>query len=260
MDVSEMTTRPEMENDASTSDKNYRGDTIADPVGNAIRQANAEAGQYPPFIFKQFETSNVNIFGKPFPNNGEALRPNQTYLDSLYVLAEDNMSDESISTVVELAHEKRGELIEKIINSVEWMLCDESGLSKEYRWNNVVASFGNEAYKYHARRAVTKHTYQSSMLSLQSAPDGILPAWLANQEEKMLNAGLEAGFHHVLAVRTRELNANKPFEVSSKAIEYQIKLQTQGTADYYSKPRDKKIETVSLDYLKAQAAEMMSLC
>ena len=260
MDVSEMLTRPEMVVDPVTSPDDYRGDTIADPVGNAIRQKNAEHNQYPPFVLKQFETSNVNIFGKPFPNNGEALRPNASYLDALYEVADENMTDASVSRVVDLALDKRGELIDKIIESVEWMLCDESGLSKEFRWNNIVAPSGNEAYKYHARRAITKYTYQSSVLSLQNAPDGVLPQWLSNQEDKMLQAGLEAGFYHVLAMRLRELNENKPFELSPAALVYQIKLQTQGTADYYSKPRDNKVETESLDTLKSQAIEMMNLC
>lgn len=38
MDVSEMLTRPEMVTDPVTSPDDYRGDTIADPIGNAIRQ------------------------------------------------------------------------------------------------------------------------------------------------------------------------------------------------------------------------------
>ena len=260
MDVSEMLTRPEMVTDPVTSPDDYRGDTIADPIGNAIRQKNAEHNQYPSWVFQQFETSNVNIFGKPFKNNGEALRPNASYLDRLYEIADENMTDEFISRVVDTALDKRGELIDKLVESVEWMLCDESGLSKEFRWNNIVSPVCNEAIKYHARRAITKHTYQTMVHSLQSAPDGILPKRIDDQEAKMIQAGLDAGFHHILAMRFRELNENKPFEISPAALVYQIKLQTQNSADYYSKPRDNKVETESLDALKSQAIEMMNLC
>tara|TARA_R110002126_G_scaffold6634_6_gene34116 strand:+ start:5457 stop:6227 length:771 start_codon:yes stop_codon:yes gene_type:complete len=250
MDVSEMPTRPEMKNDDFTSDKNYRGDTIADPVGNAIRQANAEASQYPPFILEQFETSNVNIFGKPFPNNGEALRPNQQYLDGLYEVAASNLEDDNMEAMMQLALAAYGDTFDKIIDSIEWMLCDESGLSKEFRWNNIVAPYGNEAHKFHARRAITKFTYLKSLRALESAPDGILPAWLEAQQEKMFATSANAGLLHMLAAKTRELNENKKFEVSQKALEYNIKLAAQSTADYYSKPRDKKIELVSLEALK----------
>lgn len=250
MDVSEMPTRPEMENDASTSDKNYRGDTIADPVGNAIRQAHAEANQYPSFILQQFETSNVNIFGKSFPNNGEALRPNQQYLDGLYEVAASNLEDDNMEGMMQLASTAYGDTFDKIIDSIEWMLCDESGLSKEFRWNNIVAPYGNEAHKFHARRAITKFTYQKSLRALEEAPDAMLPAWLEAQQEKMFATSANAGLLHMLAAKTRELNENKEFKVSQKALEYNIKLATQSTADYYSKPKDKKIELVSLQALK----------
>lgn len=250
MDVSEMTTREEMVTEPSTSDKDYRGDTIADPVGNAIRQANAEDNQYPAFVLKQFETSNVNIFGKPFPNNGEALRPNQQYLDGLYEVAASNLEDDNMEGMMQLAVDAYGDTFDKIIDSIEWMLCDESGLSKEFRWNNLVAPYGNEAHKFHARRAITKFTYLKSLETLDKTPDGILPAWLEAQQEKMFTASANAGLNHMLAAKTRELNGNKKFDVSQKALEYNIKLATQSTADYYSKPKDKKIELVSLQALK----------
>ena len=268
MDVSEMPTREEMVTEPSTGDANYRGDTIADPVGNAIRQKNAEHNQYPAFILNQFETSNVNIFGKPFPNNGEALRPNASYLDALYEMAEKYTSEEYIDKCIDYALIERQELADKIIASVDWMLCDESGLSREFRWNIVVAPFGQEAHKHHARRIITKHTYNASMFkSTFVAPDAVLPEWLANQEEKMLNAGREAGFYHNLARNMKQMHEmdkplkdRKPFILSSKTLEYQIKLQTQSTADYYSKPRDSKTEVVSLDALRTQAIHMMDVC
>ena len=150
--------------------------------------------------------------------------------------------------------------IELILQQVQPLLEDHK-LSNEFKWNILIQPFSDMAHKLHAQRIVRKNTYQRSMLKLESAPDSVLPDYLASQQEKMLDTSALCGFYDILAseLRLRATTAygfkgKNTFTASVKAIEYQIKSETQSTAEYIAKgyTQDKaNKQTISLDALKS---------
>jgi hypothetical protein len=251
MDVSEMTTRPELVAKAATSPEDYSKDTIADPVGAAIRENSAESSRYPFWALETFEASGTNIFGKRFVG-GEGLIPRRSYLDELLEIMHDSLSDENMAGMMELARNNHGTQIDAIIDTLEPLLTAKE-LSAECRWEVFVSPFGNMAHKYHAKRIIKKAIYAKNLRKLEEAPDSVLPDFLASQQEKMLDTSATCGMYHILAERMREINGNKPFNLSMPSIEYNLKLETQSTADWITgqNATNDKVKLVSLEALKS---------
>lgn len=251
MDVSEMPTRPELVAKAATSPEDYSNDTIADPVGAAVRENSAESSRYPFWALETFEASGTNIFGKRFVG-GEGLIPRRSYLDELLEIMHDSLSDENMAGMMELARKSHSEKMVAIIETLQPLLTKEE-LSSECRWEVFVSPFGNMAHKYHAKRIIKKAIYAKNLRKLEEAPDSVLPDFLASQQEKMLDTAATCGMYHILAERMREINGNKPFNLSMPSIEYNLKLETQSTADWITgqNATNDKVKLVSLEALKS---------
>jgi hypothetical protein len=251
MDVSEMLTRPEMVTDPVTSPDDYRGDTIADPDGASIRETSAEVSRYPFWALEIYQASGTNIFGKKFKDNAESLRPRDSYIEELVSRIEPALSENNLEGMIKLTDATYDSQLQTVISSVEALLNNDE-LSKEFKWNILIQPYSDMAHKLHAQRVIRKYTYERSLDKQENFPDGVLPEFLAKQQEKMLDVSALCGFYHRLTEEFRYLNGNKEFKPSVKTIEYQIKSETQSTAEYiassYSQDQANK-KTVSLDAL-----------
>ena len=251
MDVSEMLTRPEMVTDPVTSPDDYRGDTIADPDGASIRETSAEVSRYPFWALEIYQASGTNIFGKKFKDNAESLRPRDSYIEELVSRIEPALSESNLEGMIKLTDATYESQLQTVISSVGELLHNDE-LSKEFKWNILVQPYSDMAHKLHAQRVIRKYTYERSLDKQESFPDGVLPEFLARQQEKMLDVSALCGFYHKLTGEFRYLNGNKEFMPSVKTIEYQIKSETQSMAEYivsdYEKNKANR-KTVSLDAL-----------
>lgn len=238
--------REELTAAKETTHDMFTEDTIADPEGAEAREE--YVAEYPAWVFNKYEVSTTDIFGKPFKDGKQHLRPTDSLLAQLRGIHEEGQ--QHISGMVKLAESEEEERVNLLADHFGDIVRNSP--MEEY---SVIMAVKGIAEEKLANRAYQKEIWQS-IAEREQQTGKVNAGYTADQAwDTMHTAAVQAGVWYLVWEEVISSAQGTWFKTNhiELNIEYALKKKCQGAADRTDRQhRTEKAKVPTLaDYKKA---------
>ena len=238
--------REELTAAVETTHDMYTEDTIADPEGAEAREE--YVAEYPQFVFNNFEVSSSNIWGRPFKDGKQHLRPTANFIAEIQ--AEHEEGETNIPGMLKLAEAEEAERIASLTDNFGDIVR-----SNPYEEYSVIMAVKGIAEEKLANRAFQKQVY-NSIAEKEQRTGKPNPGYTADEAwGTMQTAAVRAGVWYLVWEEVISAAGGTWFKTNDVKlnVEYAVKKLAQGKADQSDrKHRTEKARVPTLaDYKSA---------